>query len=589
MNIKRTGDCPVFLDYVLKNVLIPRHHTPSHDFIKLLTYGGVQWMDIPSYQRGLVWNQDLLENLVSSRSIFLGNAVLGNFPIPRDQPGFNHLPEGPKDYAILLDGLQRFSVGTALLSLLFPKVLSDTPEWGDLAQDFLPLKQQIGAKVPVFLHNHAELSKHPRKAVSDSYKVFCEKLERWIHGRHRDQETADLAGELLQLFLERQIAPDLYHGFQSVYEMASTFIGLNTVRVQLNIIDWLRAIVIDQGGRAGWNPDEIEALENRFSEVFNREDGSQPRPELIPLASILKQVLGEEEFTFGECVFPSWKNGLQLNEVHRLLDFVDEMVTHSRSPYLREIRCCGAIPFAGIILYYYRLLLTEEKKPDFLGGDFNSPPELWPYLRGYYRVVLDDRVGKTREYAKRLLVSDITPSETGSALSTAYLGKSLDEPVDDDWLKATLKETEKKHAPRVFNACLLPEWTAGDVQEFIPHQYGSTAQHYQVDHLIPNSVLKKHEPGGVEGQLLMNFAPVSKPTNVKQLNIPCSHKLAEGGVFANEVTNNPDAHPYLEWLVNQQGPYGSRLDLQVNLQTADPQGIGQERIEWIAERLKTRL
>ncbi len=587
MNISRTGECPVFLDYVTKNVLIPRRSAPSPDFMQLLMYG--QWIDIPSYQRGLVWNQEVLENLVTSRSVFLGNAVLGNFAIPKDHSGFQYLPEGPKSYAILLDGLQRFSVGTALLRLLYPKVLSDTPEWGDAARLFIPLKQQIGSKAPVFLHNHSELSGHPRRAVSDSYKVFCDKLEKWILVRHKNHETEMFARELLQLFLERQIAPDLYHGFQSVYEMAATFIGLNTVRVQLNIVDWLRAIVIDQGGSAGWSPDDIETLENRFSEVFNRDDGSRPLPELIPLASILKEILGEEGDAYGEKIFPSWKSGLKIEEVNRLLDFVDQVVNLAESPYLKEIRCCGAIPFAGVILYYYRLLVTENKSPDFLSGEVETEMDLWPYLRGYYRVVLDGRVGRTREYAKRLLTTETTPSETGEALSIAYLGKSLQEPVDSDWLRANLKETEKLHAPRVFNACLLPEWSASSLEKFTPHEYGSTAQHYQVDHLIPNSVLKKHEPGGPEGQMLMNFAPVSKPTNVKQLNIPCSHKLAEGGVFANEVINNPMAHPYLYWLVEQQGKYGSRLDLQVNLQTADPRGIGQERIEWIAERLKNRL
>jgi len=39
--------------------------------------------------------------------IFLGNAIFGMFPVPRGAPGFPGLPAEVAQYAVLIDGLQR--------------------------------------------------------------------------------------------------------------------------------------------------------------------------------------------------------------------------------------------------------------------------------------------------------------------------------------------------------------------------------------------------------------------------------------------------------------------------------------------------
>ena len=586
MSISRTGECPIYLKYITEQALVPRSRQPSPEFLQLTKYN-FHWIDVPSFQRGLVWSEELLEELLASRSVFLGNAILGSFPVDRSAPAFVHIPATAGNYEVLIDGLQRFSIGTAILSILFPLVLSDTPERGDDAGHFAALKLQASMWGPVFQHNDHELRNHQRRAVADSYQAFRERLKTWIIRRFDSGEAPSLATETTQLFLQRQVAPDVYHGFSSVYEVASTFIGLNTVRVQLNIVDWLRSVIIDQGGQAGWASDVIETLENRFSATFNRDNGVGPEAELIPLASILKEILTEGSIEDKKWVFPSWGSAFLVEEVERLLNFVEQVWDHDGNAYAREVRLCGAIPFAALILYFYRRLLLDDYEPSFLKGGDLDDASLLEFLRGYYRVVFEGRVARTREYAKRLLLLDETLEETANQLSRNFIGKLLAEPVDRDWLVATLKAGDQKRARQIFNACLLPEQGTGSA--FHPHRYGRNAEDYQIDHMIPASVLDPHQPGGPEGQLMMNFAPILKTTNVKQLNIQCSHKLAEGGVYQMECMNNEDTHPYLRWLVESQGSEGSRLDVQEFLQTAATPNLAAQRIEWIADRLISRL
>src|SRR5258706_11574736 len=84
MAISRTGVCPLFIEYVTKQVLIPRSQTPPQDFAQLTKYN-FRWIDIPSYQRGLVWDEEDFSDLLNSRSVFLGNAILGIFPLRSEE------------------------------------------------------------------------------------------------------------------------------------------------------------------------------------------------------------------------------------------------------------------------------------------------------------------------------------------------------------------------------------------------------------------------------------------------------------------------------------------------------------------------
>lgn len=582
MPIERTGKCPTFREYVTEQALLPRAREPHPDLLDLTRYNS-RWIDIPSYQRGLVWNDDLFETLLFSRSVFLGNATLGSFPVPNREGCFGRLPANVSNYEVLVDGLQRFSIGTAILTILHPLVLSSEPLRADAASWFNALRTQVGSRAPIYQHNDFELQNHPRRAVADSYRIFRRTLESWLVDRFDRGEGQTLADELQRLFLGRQIAPDTYFGFSSPTEVANTFIGLNTVRVQLNIVDWLRSVIIDRGSTSGWSALDTEALENRFTEIFVREKGDAPEPDLIPLASIIKDILAEGLPAERTRVFLTWQDSLSIDEVYRFLRFVEEMFDHESDPYVRESRQCGAIPFAGLILHYYRDFVAAGKRPAFFDGGNTEDASLRKYLRAYYRVVFEGKVARTREFARKLLLSDGSIEAVADDLSLNFLGRRLADPVDRDRLVASLKRADGRRARQVFNACLLPE---RDVEgAFSPLRFGKKSEHYQIDHLMPQSVVDENLPGGPEGELIMNFAPIRRTTNVAQLNIQCSAKLAAGGIYSMEA----GAHPYVPWLVAEQGQRGSQLDRQELLQPLANPPIGDQRIQWLADRLMQRL
>lgn len=590
MGISRTGSCPAFLEYVTRRALVPRAAQPTPEFLRLTEFN-FQWIDIPSYQRGLVWDDDLFEELLNSTSVFLGNAIFGAFDLPADRRNFENLPASANQYEILIDGLQRFSIGTALLRILHPMVIAEEPGRPDDVPHFAALRAQCSSLAAVYMQNDQELSQHARKAVRDSYRRFRETLCRWVENEFNHGKGEELAQKVNHIFLGRQVAPDTYHGFPSPYAVTNTFIGLNTVRVQLNIVDWLRSIVVDHGSSSGWDPVATEELENRFTEVFTKE-GSTPQRELIPLAAIVKEGLASGNDTKAQGIFPSWGSMVNptfsIDEVSAFLDFVEAVFNFTGNPYFDEARSCGAIPFAGLICHYYRILLATGQKPGFLDGGEMENSDLLAYLRGYYRVVFDGHVARTRAYAERLLYEDVDLPTIASELSNNYLNRPLEQTVDRDWLVAMLKQADQKRSRQVFNACRLPEH--GNISPFNPDTYGRKgADSYQIDHLLPDSAIEENQPGEPEAQLLMNFAPIRRTVNNKQTNLACSAKLAEGGSFANEVINNDKVHPYIRWLVEAQAQHGSFLDQQRLLQPNSDPPIADERITWIADYLLGRL
>lgn len=584
MKITRTGDCPPFLDYVTKMALIPRASQPSPQFVDLTRFN-FRWIDIPSYQRGLVWDDDLFEELLESKSVFLGNAILGSFAVPADRSTFGWLPQDVATYEILIDGLQRFSLGTALMALLYPLVLADMPLRAADAPLFSTLKTHGANLAPIFQHNDHELQEHSRQAVKESYRVFRVTLQRWLEQEFRANRAQAIADQLQRLFLIRQIAPDTYHGFVTPYEVTNTFIGLNTIREQLNIIDWLRSIIIDKGSASHWTAAEIEATENRYTEVFTR-DGKAAENDLIPFASIVKDFL-EAGGSKAATVFPTWNTGLTVAEVETFLTFVEQMFDHDQNVFYREIRRCGALPLAGCIGSFYRAFLQTGTRPSFLNGGVIEDADLLAFLRACYRVVFDRHIARTKPFIERLLSENTDLPTIAEQMSMHFLGRALSTPVDQNWLVAALRQADKQRARQVFNACLLP--THGSGTAFSPHGYGKKAGHYQIDHMIPETALEINMPGEPEGQLLMNFAPIRRTANNSQSNLMCSQKLAAGGSYSVECANDPNVHPYLHWLVQNQANFGNQLDRQRLLQPNSAPPIGDERIAWLSSQLVLRL
>jgi hypothetical protein len=588
MPISRTGACPSFLEYVTRNALIAEAGKPTPEFAQLTQYN-FHWIDIPSYQRGLVWDDEMFEELLNSSSVFLGNAILGSFPLPIPRGRFSNVPPAATDYEILIDGLQRFSIGTALLNILHAFVLADHPLKTNDAPYFAALSAQSAAWAPVYQHNDFELKNHRRNAVRESYVEFRQTLSTWIENEFNQGRAVDLAGKVQHLFLMRQIAPDIYHGFKSEYDVTSTFIGLNTVRVQLNIVDWLRSVIVDRGSNAGWSGASLAAVDNRFADVFTR--GNAPEQELMPFAGIVLEALTDSRQERGKAVFPSWGHGSLVElEVNQFLDFVEQFKSPAANPYYLEIRQCGKIPFAGCISYYYRLYLANGGMPSFLAGGTAEDSELRAYLRANIRMLVAGRIGRTRPYSEKLLHDPVTMLQIADDIAVSATGSDLSGQVDPAWLTATLKNTDQRRAPRVFNACLLPAVSGGS-SAFNPHTYGRKGSVYQVDHMIPESYIDEHpnDPGEPEARTLVNFAPVRRIANVAQSNLTCAGKLAAGGTYANEVMNDPDVHPYIQWLVSNQAKHGQFLDQMERLQPLANPPIAKERIDWLVQRLLPRL
>lgn len=587
MAIARTGGCPLFLEYVIRQALIPRSTAPTAQFIQLTQYN-FQWIDIPSYQRGLVWDDEKFEELLNSKSVFLGNAILGAFSLPNPRGLFSQVPAAATDYAILIDGLQRFSIGTALLNILHKYVLTDHPLRTADAPFFAALRAQSMAWAAIYEHNERELLQHHRNAVRESYAEFRQTLATWIENEFNHGCASELAEKVQHLFLVRQIAPDVYHGFKSEYDVTSTFIGLNTIRVQLNIVDWLRSIIVDRGSASGWSMSALAAIDNRFTDVFTR--AAAPEPELMPFTAIILDSLTHQNPKRAQDVFPSWTSGLSEQEVNRFLDFVEKLKANTDNAYYCEIRQCGKIPFAGCLAYYYRLFLGSGNLPSFLTSDTSENAELHAYLRANLRILIEGRIGRTRLFSEKLLHEQVDLFKIADEISISATGTGLNSAVDLAWLTANLKTADKGRAPRIFNACLLPQATnPGGI--FEPQTYGRKGNVYQIDHMIPESFIDAftNDPGALEARTLRNLAPVRRSANVAQSNLTCAGKLAPGGTYANEVVNDPKVHPYVIWLVDNQARYGAYLDQMERLQTLATPPIADDRINWLAESLLSRL
>ena len=104
-----------------------------------------------------------------------------------------------------------------------------------------------------------------------------------------ESENAPLTAEkLCNLFLNKQVAIDLYFNFSNSIELINTFIGINTVRVDLSPVDLFRSFLVEKAFVSKWDANIIENMENDITEIFV--DKEQPKTELLPFVSILLKV-----------------------------------------------------------------------------------------------------------------------------------------------------------------------------------------------------------------------------------------------------------------------------------------------------------
>jgi hypothetical protein len=571
--IQRAGATPPFVEFHIRYIVDTGQ--PLSNFLSQLRVWSIQ---IPSFQRRIVWREEEIESLLDSQAALFGTVILADFP---QRP------------LVLVDGLQRFATGTALLDRLYPVVLSPTPTDQNAAQYFTQLRTTAGPLQPVFHHNANALRSHHREAIRESYEELEEAVDD-IVTRGIRSNPAEFAASVQRMFIEKQIAIDPYYNFQRIDDLTNTFINMNSQGVDLSPVDLLRAKLVDQATSLRWNPSDVEEMENDFTSTFENKDA---KTALKPIGTFLDEGVGEPPKRRN--IFPDWDH-LSPEQVDEFLNFIDTSVQAAiiRSrPYLSEIFECGGFPFGITLLYHYRKHLQDYSNhtyaqlqlADFAGGTFQTDIDCHLMLRAYYRRLIDGtiiRIGNVGNKILRGEYSDVL--EVADDINPASGPGPLGGAPDIDWLRERLRIADAKRCGRIFNACLLPPRSQPG-GTFNPISFGRRQIQWNIDHLIPKASILPAREGEREADQIANLAPLPSSVNKTIRNNPCSTKLGPQGPYARIATHS---HPYIDWLVAQHYPsysQGNQLDNQQYLVPHASVGIGDDRIEQLVRILIDRL
>lgn len=582
MGITRPGETPAFyrypVDYALTSSKLSSDDWP--DSVQDFDPNPIQ---IPPYQRKIVWGKKQVSDFIESNSILFGTVILAS--------------EGSDKSIILLDGLQRFATATAILNFLYPLVLSPEPVRQDISDNFKLLKSEVSSKQPIFEHNDNMLRNYTRKGIAESYTRLVSAVKSVIT-EELENDPEGFAKHLTKTFVIKQIAIDTYFGFKNRSELTHTFININSTGIDLSEVDLLRSEIVQQADNMKWNDDDIDEMENSFTDIFqsNRIKGVKV------LGKNLYDSLSEDPTK----VFENW-NKLEKSHVDDLLNFVDDFNSavelendegEKEHPYLYEIVQCGDLPFALTLWYFYKHVHLQGKTPDILGGDFDTTTSRHALLRAFYRRVIDGSIGRigpiVSNFIKEKDDPKITSMQSLANLINQDIGAGdLDSEPDEGWIKTSLRRAGANRARRIFNACLLPdrEDSGGN---FTPIDYGTKINQWNIDHMIPKINKKINTMGAEEIDEIMNMVPLPSDVNVKAKHYPCERKLNDAELYSTVK----EKHPYLNWLVNEhfskfkdaehidgEHPLNLPQFLMVN---ADP-SIGDDRIDQIAKLLKNKI
>lgn len=230
-------------------------------------------LKIPSFQRGIEWDFDLLQRCIESKSRTLGLTVIGA-----------HL--GQPNYEFILDGLQRYSAFLSLFFHLKDVLFSPTPSTKlhpqvIATQEFTYLLQSMRHRVsllPIIEYNYHAMAFHSRMLVAQSFRdwnaVQLEpNLERLVNHRNAEFDLDNSLKFFASLcdFVEKPVFAQEMSGFSNIGELIYTFNGLNTVRMELTQADICRSVLVD--GLAGCgNPaatsNQILQTEQQFNDTF---------------------------------------------------------------------------------------------------------------------------------------------------------------------------------------------------------------------------------------------------------------------------------------------------------------------------------
>jgi hypothetical protein len=576
MPISRVANTPRFIEYVTRYALIDTTittlPTTLHSF-------GLKTMRVPPFQRGIAWASEQVFDFLNSTSAALGHIILAYV---------DH-----KEHLELIDGLQRFATGTALFNSIL-SITSDTTEskYQEFGAELSDLFLHGKTSAPVLQHNHKLLLNHSRDAIKHQYQIFFDDLNDALRQKVKNANTTEikkLSDCINALFLHRYIAIDEFSGFAKLTDAISTFIGINTIRVELGTVDLLRTLIIDHAERHSWSSVDIEKAENHITDTFV--ENGLPKKESLPIATVCLEIL---ENGNPEKLLENWSTGSDIYELDVLLQFIDAAISCiPKNSYVTEIAESGTLPFSILVLHYYSVYIKTNNNPPYVNGNNSDDAALHQFLRSTYRVLLSGSIGQLGPIAGAAANGDFaTLSDAANLINDQFTTAGpLHTAPPDAWIRAQLLKANSEKAKRIFNACLLPIHTAQQTTTgtFTPLNFSGGLSDWHIDRLIPTRSLNQVTPGYQEGRRITNFSPLMNCFNKDERNKKCSEKLSSSGIYTTQTQTSPIQHPYVDWLISTAPSLNVNLDNQVLLQPNTTPNVGDQRIEKIADLLGKRI
>jgi len=379
--IGRDGKVPIFIQYILQYCIvdpdkippITREHYPEElqNLARVSVPNrspGPQDIVIPNWQRRIVWGEENLIELLETKSQMYGTIILAK-------------GQSSTESWKLIDGLQRLSVGTAVVHCLWEFVLSPSPSMPIQKDRYNQLQNEIGSRYAIVQWNHKRLMEHSRNAISDSYKNFYREVSGYIKKQIEDvNNNENFINNILDAFLMRQVAIDPYHGFTGKQDLINTFLGINRTGEVLSQLDLLRSSIISQMENLGidkFSQSYIFEFENRFTEIFQSEKSNKFFKSLgTQLFNIMydkqdEKHISNEQIIKGcnpEYIFKNWDT-VDKHDFDDLLDYIETIWEIANKkikkneakwkfPYIAQMKNFS-LPFCMFAWFYYRNHYTK--------------------------------------------------------------------------------------------------------------------------------------------------------------------------------------------------------------------------------------
>lgn len=484
--IKRFGETPIYADYctsycIVDDVCEPKitradFPVPLQECAPRIELSGPQDIKIPSWQRKLVWDREQIDQLITSESSMFGTVILA---------------KGHTDSEswILIDGLQRFSVGTALLNALYDEVLSSDPTRKSDAVYFNILSKPMKELQPVFKWNHERLSNHGRRGIKNSYNTLFQEAKAYVLEK-LDEDAKAFGDAVVKAFMIKQVAVDPYSGFYKQSDLIKTFLSINSTGEPLTKIDLLRAKILEQLERKQFPGNVLDDIENSFTDTFQAGKGKYFHDLGVNVYNIMFELGDDAQLGTPQSgtsvtghspqyIFPNWDE-ISQEDFNDFFEYHQNMVNLAKItedhdwkwPYLSEI-FPFKLPYIMMTMYYYKnhYLKFLSKRDEFIEKrKFEIQAEIEKItlhelqLRFSSGAKIDFGASQTK--AKDEIIEIINDHERiknyQDKLFNAIENKYSEEEIDE--IKNKIQDLEEKQKEFVELFDELPDFLGGDLE-----------------------------------------------------------------------------------------------------------------------------